>query len=302
MIIEPFCSEDIAPFLKLAAEEGWVAEPWEFKLLLAEFPQGCFAARGDKGEMIGFVTSLRHLRSGWIGNLIVAQQFRGRGVGQELFGNALEALHVAGAQTIWLTASKSGMPLYEKHGFSRIDTIFRWVGTGRQRHGGQGWNMQHGNSLHPAFGHLLHHGEGTSGRSVLFMEKSALSVSSQNLDTAIWGDRREVLLAVISCRGKLLQNESGFIVRQPCGESVQFGPFASLDTRNAVRLFDEALGKVAAGTRIFLDVPRSNRGASRLLHRRGMRVCGSNELMYAGTQPDYRPGLLYGLATMGSCG
>lgn len=274
MRVEPFRTDDIATFLKLATEEGWVAEPWEFEMLLSKFPHGCFAARDESGEPAGFVTSLCLQRSGWIGNLIVAQQCRGRGVGQKLFGNALEALRVAGAETVWLTASKSGMPLYEKHGFSRVDTIIRWVGTGRQRH------RAHADAS----------------------KQAALTAQSHHLDTAAWGDRRDLLLAATSQRGELLQNESGFIVRQPCGEAVQFGPFTSLDTRSAACLFDEAVGAVPAGTRIFLDVPRSNRGASRLLHRRGMRVCGSNELMYAGARPDYRPELLYGLATMGSCG
>jgi GNAT superfamily N-acetyltransferase len=274
MIIEPFRSDDIVLFLKLATDEGWVAEPWEFELLLSKFPHGCFAARGESGETVGFVTSLCLQRSGWIGNLIVAPQFRGKGVGKVLFRKTLEALRVAGARTIWLTASKSGMPLYEKHGFTRVDTIIRCIGTGRQRHG-------------------VH-----SERS----KRDILSVSSQNLDTRAWGDRRKVLLEATSQRGQLLQNESGFLVRQPCGEAVQFGPFASLETRSALRLFDEAVGAVPSGIRIFLDAPRSNRGASRLLNRRGMRACGSNELMYAGTLPEYRPELLYGLATMGSCG
>ena len=51
MTIDPFRTEDIAPFLNLAAAEGWVAEPWEFEFLLSEFSQGCFAARGDDGEV-----------------------------------------------------------------------------------------------------------------------------------------------------------------------------------------------------------------------------------------------------------
>jgi ribosomal protein S18 acetylase RimI-like enzyme len=274
MTVEPFRTDDIAPFLRLATAEGWVAEPWEFEFLLAEFPHGCFAARGDNGETTGYVTSLGLQRSGWIGNLLVAQPFRGRGVGKALFRKALEALRAAGTQTIWLTASKSGTPLYEKHGFRRIDSIIRWVGAGRQRRGVHADTSEH----------------------------DPLLASSHHLDTRTWGDRREVLLKATAHRGQILQNESGFIVRQPCGEAVQFGPFASLDTQSAVRLFDEALGAVAAETRIFLDVPRSNRGASRLLNRRKMRVCGSSELMYAGTRPDYHPELLYGLATMGSCG
>ncbi|NTV49086.1 MAG: GNAT family N-acetyltransferase [Geobacteraceae bacterium] len=274
MTIEPFRMEDITPFLKLAAAEGWVAEPWEFEFLQGEFPQGCFAARDENGETAGYVTSLCLHLSGWIGNLLVAQQFRGGGIGKVLFRKALEALRAAGAQTIWLTASKSGTPLYEKHEFKRIDTIVRWVGTGRQRHGVHVDKSKH----------------------------NPLMAPSHNLDTRAWGDRRDVLLKATSHRGQILQNESGFIVQQPCGEAVQFGPFASLDTQSAVRLFDEAVGAVAVGTKIFLDVPRSNSAAARHMLRRGMQVCGSNELMYAGTRPDYRPELLYGLATMGSCG
>ncbi len=274
MIIEPFRANDIAPFLKLATAEGWVAEPWEFEFLLGEFPQGCFAARGDDGETTGYVTSLCLLRSGWVGNLIVAQQFRARGIGKALLRKALEALHTAGAQTIWLTASKPGTPLYEKHGFKRVDTIIRWIGTGRQRHG-------------------VHLGKS---------KRDALAVSSHDLDFRAWGDHREVLLEATAHRGQLLQNESGFIVRQPCGNAVQFGPFSSSNTTGAVRLFDEAVGAVAVGTKIFLDAPLSNRAAVRILSRRGMHICGSNELMYVGTRPDYRADMLYGLATMGSCG
>ena len=37
MRIEPFRGDDIEPFLKLAAEEGWLAEPWEFEFLLRSF-------------------------------------------------------------------------------------------------------------------------------------------------------------------------------------------------------------------------------------------------------------------------
>ena len=274
MTIEPFRTDDIVPFLKLAEAEGWVAEPWEFEFLLREFPQGCFAARGNDGETTGYVTSLCLLRSGWIGNLIVAEQCRGGGIGKALLRKALEALRTAGAQTIWLTASKSGTPLYEKHGFKRVDTIIRWVGTGRQRH-------------------TVHRDKYKQG---------FLVVASHDLDSNVWGDCREVLLNATARRGQPLQNESGFIVRQQCGKAVQFGPFASLDANSAVRLFDEAVGNVDVGTKIFLDVPLSNRAAVRILNRRGMHVCGSNELMYAGTRPDYRPELLYGLATMGSCG
>jgi len=274
MTIEPFCAEDIELFLMLAAAENWVAEPWEFRFLLSEFGEGCFAARGDNGQTAGFVTSLRHEGSGWIGNLIVSTECRGQGIGERLFVRALEALRTAAVETVWLTASKSGQSLYEKHGFAQIDRIIRWTGTGRQRHTARCDAVQ----------------------------QDGLTDSACDLDSNSWGDRRSTLLEATAGRGSILQNDSGFIVLQPCRDSVQFGPFSAVDAAAAERLIDEAARSVALGRKILLDAPVSNRSALRLFNRRNMRIAGSNSLMYAGRKPDYRPELIYGLATMGSCG
>ena len=272
MTIGPFCTGDIAPFLELATAENWVAESWEFEFLLATFPQGCLAARDDNGKCTGFVTSLRHGNSGWIGNLIVVPEYRGQGIGEQLFLGARESLRSAGVETFWLTASTSGRSLYEKHGFNSIDTIVRWVGTGRQR------------------------------RLAQSPGDCSASPSLHDTDRHTWGDRRNELLAATIGRGRLLHNESGFLVIQPCGNSVQFGPFSSRECSSAVNLFDAAIQSVAPGTRFLVDAPASNRSAFRLFNRRKMHVVGSTTLMVAGRRPAYRADYLYGLATMGSCG
>lgn len=274
MIIEPFCTDDIESFLTLAAAENWVAEAWEFQFLLSEFPQGCFVAREASGQTVGFVTALLHGNSGWIGNLIVAQQFRGQGIGEALFKSAVESLQMASVETIWLTASPSGTPLYEKHGFKDVDTIIRWIGTGRGRHAAH----------------------------VPSVQEDALAVVSHALDSQSWGDCRSILLETTARRGTLLQNEAGFVVLQPCGDALQFGPFSAANDTSAERLFDAAARTVTLGTRILVDAPASNRSALRLFNRRKMRIAGRNALMYAGKKPDYRPEFLYGLASMGSCG
>ena len=274
MKVEPFQVSDIAAFLALAAAEGWVAEAWEFEFLLTVFPEGCFCVRDSSGNCCGFVTAIRHERSGWVGNLIVAEQMRGRGIGQLLFSNALSVLRDAGAETIWLTASKSGRPLYERHGFSRMDTIVRWTAGGRQRH---------------------------AAHSIPYAgELSSLSVSV--IDSLAWGDRRAGLLEAVAGRGRLLMEETGFLVIQPCEAAFQFGPFAAFDSSAADRIFNQALGSVPHGSRVYIDAPASNRAAVRLFSRKALRVSGSTELMYAGVRPVYRAAMLYGLATMGSCG
>lgn len=274
MNIEPFCTDEIAGFLRLAAVEQWVADPWEFEFLMSAFPQGCFIARTNKGETAGFVTSLRHERSGWIGNLIVEGKHRGSGIGEKLFTAALRALRTAGADTFWLTASKSGTPLYEKYGFSSIDTIIRWVGEGRQRHAPG--NFQN--------------------------DTGVLNSSGAAVDCQAWGDRRDALLTATVGRGRLLHDGSGFISLQSCGDSVQIGPFSAVDAGSAARLFENASRSVTLGTKVFVDAPISNRSALHLFNRKRMKIAGSNLLMYAGKKPQYRPELIYGLATMGSCG
>ena len=274
MKIEPFRPDDTIAFLMMAAMEGWVAEPWEIAFLLTAFPQGSYCIRDNAGKNVAFVTSLKHETSGWIGNLIVAEEFRGQGLGGALFRKALEALGEAGVKTYWLTASEMGQPLYERNGFSSIDTIVRWVGTGRQHHLSSAQNVE---SLAPP--------------------SSILSA-----DRHCWGDRREPLLAATVERGWVVQEESGFIVVQPCGEALQLGPFTALDCGTAEVLLEKALRSIPLGAKIFLDAPASNRPALCLFNRKGMRIAGRNELMYAGDRPDYRPEMLYGLATMGSCG
>lgn len=274
MKIETFSRADIDAFLQLAIREGWVAERWEFDFLLLTYPEGCFVVREQGGEAVGFVTALRHDISGWIGNLIVAERYRGKGVGEALFLQAVDALQNSGVETIWLTASVSGMPLYQKHGFRRLDTMIRWVGSGRQQHAG-----------HASF---------DSGDDV----NSLVS----GLDSHCWGDRRDDLLHATISRGRLLADESGFIVVQPCGDALQFGPFTARDNDAAERIFYAALRTVQLGTKIYLDAPVSNRAALRMFNRRRLRLAGTTELMYAGARPDYHPEVLYGLASMGSCG
>ena len=274
MAIEPFNREDIGSFLDLAAAEGWLVDPWECDFLLAAFPTGCLCVRNGSGAGVAFVTAVRYEHSGWIGNLIVAWQHRGQGIGGALFLRTLQILREAGADTVWLTASKQGQSLYEKHGFKVTDTINRWSGTGRQRH--------------------QEHPPRTDG------DCSEMSVG--HIDCRVWGDRRDVLLAATIGRGTLLNNQSGFVVMQPCGSATQFGPFSALDDKGGESLLDAALCTVPGGVTVYLDAPASNRSALRLFNRNRMRITGTTELMYAGKRPDFHPEYLYGLATMGSCG
>src|SRR5512147_3174250 len=129
MDIDFFRNEDVDTFLALAAEEQWICGRWELDFLLRRFPDGCLAARLDDGP-IAFVTAMKYGESGWIGNLVVRDDQRGKGIGSGLMVKSLQTLMDAGARTVWLTASEKGRPVYEGLGFRAIDRIGRWFGKG----------------------------------------------------------------------------------------------------------------------------------------------------------------------------
>lgn len=269
MTIAPFLREDLDHFMAMAYTERWMVDAWEFDFLLGVFPQGCFCARDKADRVTGFVTSLRHDRSGWIGNLIVNPESRGIGIGKRLFSRAREALYEAGVQTIWLTASKAGRSLYEKHGFSSLDSIVRWT--------------------------VLGNGSPSSG-----VDSGA--APDLSIDRLGWDDNRERLVSATAARGRVLASYDGFTVIQPCNKSVQIGPFAALNTGSAEMLLANALASIPPAVEIYIDAPAGNSAGTALLQQFGFRKQGTNQLMFAGTRPAYRPECIYGLASMGSMG
>lgn len=267
-MLTPFLQSDIAQFLALAKGEGWICGAWELEFLLREFPQGCLVKREGE-DVLGYITSLRHDQSGWIGNLLVPAHARRRGIGSELMQGALQALLGSGAETVWLTASAKGEELYRKLGFVTIDSINRWVGEG-----GGG----------PALC-----GEIPIDREVM-----------HQVDRAGWGDRREALLEVTSGRGRVFCSNYSFLCTQQWEQGTQIGPWGAIHDRQAEALFDLSL--LTAGERVFVDVPAGNAVAAALLPRKGFTIQGNNTLMYLGKAPEYDPDKVYALASMGSMG
>ena len=266
--IEPFRPADVDGFLLLAAAEGWICDRWEFDFLLRTFPAGCLVARTG-GEPVAFITSVKYDRSGWIGNLIVREELRGRGLGTLLMERVLSVLADAGARTVWLTASTAGEPVYGRLGFAAVDTVKRWCGTGK------------GGAVPPSkdgFADML------------------------RLDRAGWGDVRETLLSAAAARGKAFHRSGGFIVVQPTGDGLQLGPWGCGDRETAGWLLEAALAQAGRNNRVFLDVPVRNVAAAALLQGRGFAIRGSSTLMCLGEKPRYAAELVYALASMGSMG
>jgi GNAT superfamily N-acetyltransferase len=266
---EHFSYADITAFLEMATAEGWISFEWELKFLLDNFPAGCFVLR--EGDMpVAFVTSIKYDKSGWIGNLIVRKTLRGRGVGTALMKMALDALRKAGTDTVWLTASSAGRPVYERLGFVETDVVNRWKG------------------------------KGSGGCADLRCEISP--EEALVLDGLGWGDRRKSLVVAVRDRGEMFAAADGFIIIQDCGRFRQAGPWACSGKESASLLLDMALAGIDKSCEVVLDVPAKNSEADSLLSSRKFECVGRTCLMYAGVEPAYNPREIYALASMGSMG
>ena len=118
MFVKP-SDKDWNLFKRWAKEEGW-------SLYRKELADAVLALK-EKNNCCGFVTAVAYEKSGWIGNLIVPEHRRGKGYGRALFEKTIQALEQKGLDSIWLTASKSGQPLYQQYDFKAIGSIERFV-------------------------------------------------------------------------------------------------------------------------------------------------------------------------------
>ncbi|MFX0092076.1 MAG: GNAT family N-acetyltransferase [Candidatus Hodarchaeota archaeon] len=86
---------------------------------------GAFVAR-DHDTNIGMVYAFPYDHIGWIGFLIVNPAYRKRGIGTTLMTKAIDFLHQKGINSIGLYATEDGAPLYQKLGFTKVLTSWRY--------------------------------------------------------------------------------------------------------------------------------------------------------------------------------
>ncbi|MBT0665953.1 GNAT family N-acetyltransferase [Geobacter pelophilus] len=272
MIVDSFDQSEIELFLDLAAAEGWISDQWELAFLLKAFPQGCFVARETGGVPVAFITSVAYRNSGWIGNLIVHQDFRRRGIASLLMTKCMESLGLTGVRTIWLTASPSGAPLYKGLGFQTIDHVARWY-------------------LNRSF--------------AVSPETAASEQGFQELlchDSVGWGDDRSAICHEKLRLGKLFMDGGSSLIIHNTGTHSYIGPWVGGSELCAERLLARIYSRLTDNGATCLDVPVGNPWSKAMLEKFGFVCSGETVLMYHGDIPDYRPDTIYALASMGSIG
>ncbi len=259
-------------FLALAETEGWRVPQVECQLF-----QGIWLHQAqilEEGQnFCGLVTAVPHQYTGWIGNLIVPSELRGRGYGSQLFTAAFAALEEQGVRSVWLTASKIGQTLYEKHGFAKVDEVERWVSSKRKP-------------------------------SDPFVDSTTASEASlRKADQRAWGEERQSLLNALVTQGKVFAcHDTVALLQQEPGLQI-IGPWYS--PPQCPRSNRLVLQKILAAAHPKIEIVADMLASSpvrQLLLAAGFNCVGSNALMVKGDASEVDLSMMVSLASLGSVG
>ena len=277
MRVRYMTEKDLPVILRMASEEGWISNLSEFQMFIEYNPFGCFVyAEGDR--VIGSIMTFHHTKSAWIGNFIVAKEYRGKGIGKKLLARAIEYLDGKKKKRIYLNAAYEAKKVYEKFGFRKIIPVNRW----------QGKAMKSANNIES------------------LRETIPDILGFVKVDAFLWKDERFSLISQLSLLrfSRLCLEPPGFLIYGNTGKAVTIGPWEveGGDEDAAERLFASALSKLKPDKKIFLDVPSLNKKAEKILIKHKFKIISSTLFMCRGKPAKIRFGGIFSFATMGSMG
>ncbi len=263
---------DWQQFFRLADEEGWRIPQIERQLFEGVWANSALVLE-ERERFCGLVTAVAHACSGWIGNLIVPADLRGHGYGSTLFKAALKMLQQQGLQTVWLTASVLGRPIYEKQGFVAIDRIERWVSPV--------------GALRP--------------RDIEAVSRSVAVLLAA--DQSTWGENRQIFLDEIARFGQVYMCGGATALLQQSPDLQIIGPWytPSVGLSASRRLLQSLLSVSDPEKEVVIDLLASSI-VRPLLAEAGLECVGENLLMVQGDDTSVARGQMAALASLGSVG
>jgi ribosomal protein S18 acetylase RimI-like enzyme len=117
--------EDLDEAMELKSAEGWNQTRSDWELILINNPALCLVAIAED-RVVATVTAFSYKGIfAWIGMMLVDRQFRRKGISNKLMLEIIKRL--GKKQTIRLDATPAGQMVYERLGFVKEYSLFRWV-------------------------------------------------------------------------------------------------------------------------------------------------------------------------------
>lgn len=220
---------DIADALKLSDAALWnqTRDDWQVFVRHGK----TLGLRSSDGTLVATAAALPYgAARGWISMVLVAQDWRHRGLATRLLALCVEHLQQLGATPI-LDATPAGAATYGKAGFHSGFELARWQGPGAA-------------------------GERPDDEGIRPANTADLR-TMERLDAQANGIERAFLLHDLLARdggaGWIRTDDSGFVLRRRGGRATQIGPLVAANESAATQLLHTALCSVSGP--VFLDLP-----------------------------------------------
>jgi len=268
--------DDMPAIGELRLAVGWTVHEWALRIVIGVGHARCVVAVDSDELLAGVGSGIAYGPLGFIGNMVVAETQRRRGVGSAILGEVIGFLDEAGCRRLELNATADGRKLYERHGFETLGTsatarIPRTLATSRDR----------GVSVRRATGDDL-------DQLVAF-------------DAPRFGGDRRPLLSVL-----LGDPDSQSIVAQRDGDLVGYaclrldvprvGPLLADDPAVAEALLREAFDRAPDVDMLRLNLPPGNRAGSEWLRGLGVEIEPWDGRMGRGRSIPRRDDTVYGMS------
>lgn len=111
---------DLPTIAGLRESVGWPVAEWALRAVIEQAHARCLVAVDSQGALVGVGSGIVYGPLGFIGNMIVAEAHRRRGVGSAILDAVAAFLERSGCTRLELNATSAGRPLYERHGFRSL--------------------------------------------------------------------------------------------------------------------------------------------------------------------------------------
>jgi GNAT superfamily N-acetyltransferase len=269
--------DEAARLVGWAADEGWNPGLHDARIFWDTDPEGFIAAELDD-ELIGGGTIVSYGGAfGFMGLFIMRPEFRGRGLGSQLWQARVRLLQsrLAPGSAIGIDGVFEMQDWYAQGGFRFAHRSIRYEGIGEPAERAAG----------------LVSADEVPFEDLAAYDRRCFPVPREAfLRTWIEGPDS---LALVSMGGGKVR---GFGVIRRCGLGSKIGPLFADEAEVAEELYS-ALAAHAPGEPVFLDVPEINAWAMSLARRRRMHEIFGTARMYLGPRPSLADARVYGVTT-----
>jgi GNAT superfamily N-acetyltransferase len=109
---------DLRSIAAMRAATGWAVHEWALRAVIGQPHARCVVVTDPDGSLAGVGSGIGYGPLGFIGNMVVAEAHRRRGVGTAILDDVAGWLEGAGCTRLELNATDDGQHLYARHGFA----------------------------------------------------------------------------------------------------------------------------------------------------------------------------------------